>query len=157
MAQVYTIQLPYSFIDQNGCFFFTHLLWKREAIPCENLIYLFRCASISCFQVVTEWVSEWVSNTYFFRSSVCTVFTVSAVSFVSTVYTISTVSTVSSVSSVSSVSTISTVYTVYTVYTVFTVSTVSTSKPSASSGRFSSIFYFYITTFKTEDWMLRYL
>ena len=36
---------------------------------------VFRCASISCFQAVTEWVS----NRYFFRSSVytvCTVYTV---------------------------------------------------------------------------------
>ena len=88
---------------------------------------VFRCASISCFQVVTEWVTDTFSDLQSLQSG-------RAVSVVSTVYTISTVSTVSSVSSVSTIST------VYTVYTVFTVSTVSTSKPSASSGRFSSIF-----------------
>ena len=54
----------------------------------------FRCASISCFQVVSNWVSE----RYFFQIFSLYSLTVSAVSTVTTVSTVSRVSTVSTVS-----------------------------------------------------------
>ena len=40
--------------------------------PCSSVSWFFRCASISCFQVVSYWVSEWVTRTF----SVSTVSTV---------------------------------------------------------------------------------
>ena len=109
--------------------------WGSPSPSWPSNLFIFRCASISCFQVV----SKLLSYRYFFQ-----IFSLQLLqsfqslqsqhSTVSTVFTVSTVSTVSMspLSPRVAVSTVSSVATISTVYTSFT---------SASSGQLLNIFW----------------
>ena len=97
---------------------------------------IFRCASISCFQVVTKWVSEWVSNSYFFRSSVKQPLQLYSLCSLYSLFSLYILSSLFSLYSLCSLYNLNSLYSLYSLYILYSL----TSFTSASSGRLSSIF-----------------
>ena len=123
----------------------------------QNLIFghfaFFRCASISCFQVASEWVSEWVT---FFRSSVNSLYSVCSLYSLCNLYSLCSLYSLYSLHSLHSLYSLYSLYSLFSLFILYSLNslyslhilhslysfTSFTSFTSASSGRLSSIFFY---------------